>query len=109
MDSGTCVVGGPAFVFQSDIDGYADFAEEVIAGVASPAVLAGAVAAEVALLAVAGEVAVLTASPAVAGTASPDDFARVDTVGVASLADAGAASRPMLGWRPRPTLLGLLP
>ena len=39
MDCGTCVVGGPASVFLSGTDGYADFAGEVVVGVASPAVL----------------------------------------------------------------------
>ena len=95
---------------------YADFAGEVAAGVASPAVLAGAVAVEVASSAIAGEVAVLKASPAVARVASLADFARIApgiepgasladavvaflvdfagviAVGVASLDDAGAAS-----------------
>ena len=35
MDGGACVVGGLASAFRSDIDGYADFAGEVAAGVAS--------------------------------------------------------------------------
>ena len=59
---------------------------------ASPAVLADAVAVEVASPAIAGEVVVLEASPAVAGAASLADLAGVVTVGVASLANAGAAS-----------------
>ena len=79
VDCGTCVVGGPASVFRSGIDGYADFAGEVAVGVAPPAVLAAAVAVGMASPAVAGaaslgdlagEVAVVEDSPAVAGAAS---------------------------------------
>ena len=55
------------------------------------------------------EVDVLEASPAVAGTAFLAEFARVVTVGVASLADAGAASLAHVGVASRPTLLGLSP
>ena len=41
VDGGDCVIGRPASAFRSDIDGYADFAGEVAAGVASSTVLAG--------------------------------------------------------------------
>ena len=76
VDSDVRFVGGPASAFLSGADGCADFAGEVAVVVMSPVVLAGDVTVRVAL-------------PAVAGAASPADFAKVVAVDVASLAAAG--------------------
>ena len=88
VDCAVSLVGGPASAFLSGADGCVDFAGEGAVVVTSPAVLTGDVAVGVTLL-------------AVAGAASPADLTEVVAVDVTPSA--------LLGWRPRPTLLGLSP
>ena len=111
------LVGGPTSTFLSSADGIVDLpggvtistnlgvAPSTIAGVSYPTDLAGGVTTGVAPSAVIAEVAssaviAEVASSAIAWAESPAEIA-----GVASSADAGAASWPkLLRWRPRPML-----